>query len=165
MAGLRAVLIGALAVAVVGCGGNAGIARSAKFSATVERVVDGDTIVVRLSGRSEKVRILGVNTPETVSPRVGVECYGPQASAYAHSRLPTGTRVTLETDVETRDKYGRLLAYVYVGGHRFDDDLLRLGYGRLLIIPPNGVYAREMMEEEMQAKAGRLGLWGACPSS
>jgi micrococcal nuclease len=165
MALVRAVLVGALVFAIAGCGGDVRVSRSAKFSATVDRVVDGDTIVVRFSGRSEKVRILGVNTPETVSPKVGVQCYGPQASAYTHARLPAGTRVTLETDVEVRDKYGRLLAYVYVGGDRFDDDLLRLGYGRLLIIPPNGEYARVMMEEELQAKSTRSGLWGACPAS
>jgi micrococcal nuclease len=165
MACLRAVLVGAALLAIAGCGGSTGVARVSKFSATIDRVVDGDTIVVRFSGRTEKVRILGVNTPETVSPKVGVQCYGPQASAYTHSRLPAGTRVTLETDVVTRDKYGRLLAYVYVAGRRFDDDLLRLGYGRLLIIPPNGEYARQMMEEELQAKTARSGLWGACPAS
>jgi micrococcal nuclease len=162
---MRTVFVGALLFGIAGCGGSLRVSRSAKFPATVERVVDGDTIVVRLSGRTEKVRVLGVNTPETVSPKVGVQCYGPQASAYTHSRLPPGTRVTLETDVEVRDKYGRLLAYVYVGGDRFDDDLLRLGYGRLLIIPPNGEYARVMMQEELQAKSAGAGLWGACPST
>ena len=63
---------------------------------------------------------------------------------------------------EVRDKYGRLLAYVYVGGTRFDDELLRLGYGRLLIIKPNGKYARQMFDEELSARAGGKGLWGRC---
>ncbi len=164
-AALFAVLAGVALFASAGWGWHSGVPRTARFNATVDRVVDGDTIVVRFARRVEKVRILGANTPETVSPKVGVECYGPQASAYTHGRLPPGTRVTLETDVETRDKYGRLLAYVYVGGDRFDDDLLRLGYARLLIIPPNGAYAREMMEEEMGARMARRGLWGACPST
>jgi micrococcal nuclease len=61
-----------------------------------------------------------------------------------------------------RDKYGRLLAYVYVDGGRFDDELLRLGYGRLLIIKPNGKYARAMLEEELSARAAGRGLWGRC---
>jgi micrococcal nuclease len=64
-----------------------------------------------------------------------VQCFGPEASAYTHARL-SGRRVSLETDSEVRDKYGRLLAYVYVDGERFDDALLRLGYARLLLIPP-----------------------------
>jgi micrococcal nuclease len=162
-AALAAALAGAALLGSTGWGRRAGVVATARFSATVVRVVDGDTIVVSFAGRTEKVRVLGANTPETVDPRRPVQCFGPQASAYTHTRLPPGTRVTLETDVETRDKYGRLLAYVYVGGHRFDDDLLRLGYARLLIIPPNGVHAREMFEEEMHARESRLGLWGACP--
>ena len=162
-AALFAVLAGVALFASAGLGWHTGIPRTARFNAIVDRVVDGDTIVVRFAGRTEKVRVLGANTPETVSPKVGVECYGPESSAYTHSHLPPGTRVTLETDVVTRDKYGRLLAYVYVGGRRFEDDLLRLGYARLLIIPPNGAYARQMFEEEMEARAARRGLWGACP--
>ena len=67
----------------------------------------------------------------------------------------------LELDVEPRDKYGRLLAYVIVGGRRFDDELL----ARLrpfLVIPPNGSHARVMLREELAARAARRGLWGAC---
>ena len=132
------------------------------FTATVTRVVDGDTIIVAIGAHTEKVRILGANTPETVDPRRPVECFGSEASAHTHARLAPGTRVMLETDVETRDKYGRLLAYVYVDGVRYDDELLRLGFARLLIIPPNGVYARTMLQEELDARAARRGLWGAC---
>ena len=101
------------------------------------------------------------DTPETHHPTKGVECYGPEASAYTE-RVLTGRRIQLELDVETRDKYGRLLAYVYLDGHRFNDDLLRRGYARVLIISPNGVYARSMLEEALAAKRARLGLWGAC---
>ena len=135
---------------------------AARFPATVVRVIDGDTIVVSVGARTEKVRILGADTPETVDPRKPVQCYGPQASAYTHRRLAPGTHVTLETDAEPRDKYGRLLAYVYVNGQRYDDELLRLGYAHLLIIPPNGVYARAMLAAELEARKARRGLWGAC---
>jgi micrococcal nuclease len=130
----------------------------------VVHVSDGDTITVDLGRRTERVRILGADTPEVVDPRKPVQCYGPQASAHTKARLPPGTPVVLETDAEPRDKYGRLLAYVYVGGARYDDELLRLGLARLLIIPPNGVHARPMLRAELEARAARRGLWGACPS-
>ncbi len=82
--------------------------------ATVTEVVDGDTVVVAFpGGRSETVRLLGVDTPETVDPDEPVECYGPEASAFTHARLD-GRQVRLEKDREERDRYGRLLAYVYV---------------------------------------------------
>ena len=70
--------------------------------------------------------------------------------------------MTLEFDAEPRDKYGRMLAYVIVEGHRFDDELLARGYARLLVIPPNGSHARAMLRAELDARAARRGLWGAC---
>ena len=135
---------------------------TARFSAIVIRAIDGDTVDVRfVQGGVERIRILGADTPETKDPRKPVQCFGPEASAYTHARLD-GRHVTLETDVEARDKYGRLLAYVYVDGHRYDDELLRLGYAHLLIIPPNGVHARAMLQAELEARAARRGLWAAC---
>ncbi len=134
---------------------------ASSIAATVTRTVDGDTVRVALSGGSDTVRLLGINTPETHHPTKGVECYGPEASAYT-DRILTGRRVELELDVERRDRYGRLLAYVSVDGHRFNDELLRQGYARLLVIPPNGAHARVMLEEELAAKRARRGLWGAC---
>jgi micrococcal nuclease len=77
--------------------------------------------------------------------------------------MTPGRRVSLETDVESRDKYGRLLAYVYVDGRRYDDELLRLGYARLLVIPPNDAHARSLLRAELAGRAGRRGLWGSCP--
>ncbi len=153
------------AVALLGSAGwgwRSGGAVAARIEATVVHVSDGDTISVEVGGHVERVRILGADTPETVDPRKPVQCFGPQASAHTKARLPPGTHVSLETDTEKRDKYGRLLAYVYVNGARYDDELLRLGYARLLIIPPNGVHARVMLEEELQAQAAHRGLWGAC---
>ena len=72
------------------------------------------------------------------------------------------TNELLETDVEARDKYGRLLAHVLLGGRRFGEELLRLGYARLLVIPPNGAHARAMLRAELEARVARRGLWGAC---
>src|SRR2546423_5036043 len=80
---------------------------------TVERVIDGDTVVVRLPGGHERVRLVGIDTPETVDPRKPVQCFGKEASNHTKSLLPAGTAVRLERDVEARDRYGRLLAYVY----------------------------------------------------
>jgi micrococcal nuclease len=154
-----------LAVALLGSAGWgwwSGGRVAARFEATVVHVVDGDTIVVEVADRTETVRILGADTPETVDRRKPVQCYGPEASAHTKARLAPGTRVTLETDAEARDKYGRLLAYVYVDGARYDDELLRLGFARLLIIPPNGVHARALLRAALDARAAGRGLWGAC---
>jgi micrococcal nuclease len=146
----------------IGWGWFTGGRTAAPIPATVIRVVDGDTVVARLrSGRVEKIRLLGVDTPEVVDPRKPVQCFGHAASAFTKSRL-TGKRVVLELDAEPRDKYGRLLAYIVLGGRRFNDELLELGYARFLVIPPNGSHARTMLREELDAEAARRGLWGAC---
>lgn len=133
-------------------------------SGTVLRAIDGDTIDVRLGSRVQRVRLLGVDTPETHDPRKPVGCYGPEAAAFTAAVL-TGARVTLEDDVERTDPYGRRLAYVHVGGVRFNDVLLQRGYARLLVIAPNGSHAREMLAEEMEARRARRGLWGVCPDA
>ena len=146
----------------VGWGWYTGGRTAARLPATVIHVVDGDTVIVRLrNGELEKIRLLGVDTPEVVDPRKPVQCFGPAASAYTKSRL-TGRRVSLELDAEPRDKYGRLLAYVIVDGHRHNDELLERGYARLLVIPPNGSHARTMLREELAARAAGRGLWGEC---
>ena len=132
-----------------------------RFAAVVTAPVDGDTVRVRTARGSETVRFLGVNTPETHHPTKGVECFGPEAAAFTDRQL-TGRRVELELDVEHRDTYGRLLAYVIVDGRRFNDVLLARGYARLLVIPPNGVHGRTMLAEELAARRARRGLWGAC---
>ena len=135
--------------------------RAAHQEYQVVRVIDGDTIIVQRNGVRETIRILGVNTPETHDPRKPVECFGPEASAFTTARL-AGRTVALEDDVEHRDVYGRRLAYVFVDGHRFEDELLQRGYARLLVIEPNHEYARSMLDEELDAKRRRIGLWGAC---
>lgn len=126
------------------------------------RVVDGDTIVVRyLDGRTDKVRLLGVNTPETHKPNWPIECFGPEAEQFTRSKL-NGKTITLELDRQARDKYRRLLAYVYLDGRRFDDELLRQGFARLMVIRPNGTYAKAMLSLQLKAQQLRVGLWGQC---
>ena len=157
-----AVLVAVLAATSLG-GWRLGAARSPVpgWSVRVTAVVDGDTIDVAWAGRQERVRLLGVDTPETVDPRRPVGCYGPEASAFTHRRLQ-GRTVRLRFDRQRRDRYGRLLAYVEVDGRRFNDELLTGGYARLLVIPPNGRHGRAMLDEELAARSAERGLWGAC---
>jgi micrococcal nuclease len=124
-------------------------------------VVDGDTIEVAVAGRRETVRLLGVDTPETVHPHRPVECFGPEASAFTRSRL-LGRTVRLAFDRVRRDPYRRLLAFLEVDGRRFNDVLLAGGYATLLVIPPNGAHGRTMLDRELEARRGGRGLWGAC---
>ncbi len=129
--------------------------------AFVTRVVDGDTVEVRIGDRVEDVRYIGVDTPETVKPDTPVQCFGPQASAFNH-RLVEGHKVRLVFGVERRDIYGRLLAYAYLG-HRFvNATLVRRGLARSLTIPPNNRYAPLFRRLELHAARAGRGLWGAC---
>jgi micrococcal nuclease len=127
----------------------------------VTRVVDGDTIEVRLDGRAEDVRLIGVDTPETVKPDTPVQCFGPRASDFTHAHLE-GRRVRLVFGVERRDVYGRLLAYVYLGGRFFNPTLVRRGLARSLTIPPNDRFAHRFRRLELAAARAGRGLWGAC---
>ncbi len=127
----------------------------------VVQVLDGDTIIVQRGSYRDTIRLLGVDTPETHHPTKPVQCYGPEASAYTTKRL-FGQVVRLEDDVERHDIYGRRLAYVYLDGHNFERELLQKGYARLLVIEPNHAYARDMLDDELNARAKRVGLWGAC---
>jgi micrococcal nuclease len=127
----------------------------------VERVVDGDTVIVRAGGGEERVRLLGIDTPETVDPDRPVGCFGPQASAYA-KHLLTGQSVSLVYDRELHDRYDRLLAYVYLRGVFVNARLVELGYARTLSIPPNTAHAGELAGLERRAALAGRGLWGAC---
>ena len=138
--------------------------RAAMREVFVVRALDGDTIVVADgggSGAEETIRLLGVDTPETHHPRKPVQCFGPEAAAFTQARLE-GQWVRLEDDVERHDIYGRRLAYVYLHGRLFENVLLTRGYARLLVIEPNHAHARTMLDEELDAQAAQVGLWGAC---
>jgi micrococcal nuclease len=131
---------------------------------TVVRVVDGDTVIVAQGGRREDVRLLGIDTPETVDPRRPVGCFGPEASAYT-KHLLTGRRVRLEYDRVRRDRYGRALAYVYLDGSPpvfVDARLVALGFARTLSIPPNTRHAAQLARLEQSAALAGRGLWSAC---
>ena len=127
----------------------------------VSRVVDGDTFEISVNGGIDDVRLIGVDTPETVKPGEPVECFGPQASEFAH-RLLDGRTVRLEFDRERRDVYDRLLAYAYLGDRFVNAELVRGGYARTLEIEPNTSHAEELSRLEQAAGAAGRGLWGAC---
>jgi len=129
--------------------------------AYVVRAVDGDTIEVRLGGRVEDVRYIGVDTPETVKPGAPVQCFGPRASDFNHS-LVEHRRVRLVFGVERRDAYGRLLAYVHLGRRFVNATLVRRGLARSLTIAPNDRYAPLFRRLERRAARTGRGLWGAC---
>jgi micrococcal nuclease len=131
-------------------------------------VVDGDTIDVAFGDIVERVRLIGIDTPETKKPNSPVECYGPEASAFTTSLLPPGTRVRVDRDVVGRDDYGRLLGYVYLldpdgsAALFVNDEIIRQGYATPLTIAPNSTFARDFAEAARAAEAADLGLWAAC---
>lgn len=158
----------ATTLVVVACAGalaacSEGDRADKEFSGRVTRVVDGDTIVVSSPSGSERVRYIGIDTPESVAPGRPVECYGPQASA-ANRRLVEGREVTVVPGEEARDRYGRLLAYVYTdGGKRFvNGRLVRSGAADTLTIEPNSKYAGRLADLRRKARSEGAGLWGAC---
>ncbi len=174
--------LGSLSVALVALGGLAACRdTSAPPSATgsstavtepdaglavVEFVIDGDTIDVAIGGREERVRLIGIDTPETKVPDQPAECWGPEAAALTEALLPIGTPVRLERDVEPRDEFGRLLAYVI----RVADELVvnvelaRQGAAEPLRIRPNVAYAGVIAAAADEARTAGRGLWGACPA-
>jgi micrococcal nuclease len=125
--------------------------------------VDGDTIHVSVDGRRVKVRYIGVDTPESRRPGTPVQCFAKAASAFNASLL-RGRRVELRTDAERRDRYGRLLAYVYRVPDRLfvNAELVRRGYATVLTIPPNVAHAGEFLALERSARRAGRGLWNAC---
>jgi micrococcal nuclease len=131
--------------------------------AQVVRVVDGDTIRVRLGGREERVRYIGIDTPESVKPGTPVQCYAKHA-ARANAALVAGRRVRLVGDAEARDRYGRLLAYVYrvPDGAFVNAALVRDGYARTMTIPPNVAHADQFATLARGARQAGRGLWRSC---
>jgi micrococcal nuclease len=128
----------------------------------VTRTVDGDTVYVRYRGREIDVRLIGIDTPETVDPLQPVGCYGPQASHFTE-RVLTGEPIRLEFDVERHDRYGRVLAYVWLRDHLFNRRLVVQGYAVVSTYPPNVRYERRFEAAQRIAMRDERGLWGACP--
>jgi micrococcal nuclease len=156
-------------VGLCGCRGAAAAPTSSTpraANATVEYVVDGDTLDVMFEGREERVRLIGIDTPETKKENTPVECFGPEATAYLQFLLPAGTEVRMERDVVGRDDFGRLLVYLYrtSDGLFVNHSIVLNGFATTLTIPPNDLFADDFADAARQAERGDVGLWAACPA-
>src|SRR3990167_4117159 len=127
-------------------------------SVKVIRVVDGDTIEIE---GGEKVRYIGIDTPETVDPRKTVQCFGVEASK-KNQELVEGKMVRLEKDITDRDKYNRLLRYVYVGDTFINLELVKQGFAYSYSYPPDIKYQDKIVKAQQEAREAKRGLWGAC---
>ncbi len=140
-------------------------------AAIVERVVDGDTIVVQIEGRADgpgaglasvgqeyRLRLIGIDTPESVKPNSAIECFGKEASA-ATKALLEGQEVTLVKDVEEADQYDRLLRYVYLENEMANARLVANGYATAYTYPPNVRWSETFVQLEREAREGGRGLW------
>jgi len=127
---------------------------------TVVRAVDGDTIEVFQNNKLEKVRLIGVNTPETVDPRKDVQCYGLEASLFLKKEIE-GKKVVLENDPTQQDKdtYGRSLRYVFLDGKNINQKIIEEGYGFEYTYKVPYKFQKEFKKSEDEAKAGSKGLW------
>lgn len=157
----------AVAAIVLGAGASCGGPAPPPGRAVVTHVVDGDTVEVRIAGRTETVRLLGIDTPETVAPGQPVDCFGPEASERTKALLPPGTAIDVQRDEEARDRFGRLLGYVT----RVEDGLLvnralvADGYARVLSIEPNTALRGDLAVAQAEARRSGRGLWSACPGA
>lgn len=126
----------------------------------VTRVVDGDTIELE---NGERVRYIGIDTPETVDPRKPVQCFGVEASK-KNKELVEGKSVRLEKDVTDRDKYNRLLRYVWIGDTFINLELVKQGFAHSYSYPPDIKYQDQFRAAQKEARETKAGLWGACPA-
>ncbi len=146
---------------------------SDRFPAVAVRVIDGDTIVCRVGHRDEHVRLIGVDAPESQPNEKHFKdarrdrrhteqellAMGRESADFLTRILPAGTRVGLEPDVQGRDKYGRVLAYVWKNDVMVNAELLKAGMAMVMTIPPNVKYADEFHRLQQQARKRRAGLW------
>ncbi|MBI2170315.1 MAG: thermonuclease family protein [Actinobacteria bacterium] len=132
--------------------------------ASVAGVVDGDTLD---HTNGTRIRLIGIDTPETKDPRKPVECFGREAAARLATLLPAGTEVTLVYDIERLDRYGRTLAYVYrtSDGLFVNAAMVADGYASAFTYPPNVEHAEEFVRLEREAREANRGLWAACRAS
>ncbi len=132
--------------------------RSTGDEAVVVRAIDGDTVLLE-SG--ERLRYIGMDTPETKDPRKPVMCFGERAHA-RNAELVEGKRVRLVRDVSDRDRYGRLLRYVYVGDTFVNLELVEEGYAKNYSYPPDIAHQAEIRAAERRAREAKRGLWSEC---
>jgi len=147
---------------LAGCGAAEEPSPNGRMQVQVKRVIDGDTFE---TSSGDRVRMIGIDTPESVKPNSPVEPFGKEAARYARELLE-GKQVTLQFDIELRDRYKRLLAYVYLQDGSFaNETIIRSGYARVLTIPPNVAHAELFLEAEREAREQKRGLWADEPQA
>lgn len=134
---------------------------------TLEGVIDGDTIEVTIDGQRELVRLVGIDTREAGGPYQDVECFGLEASAFLKRLLAIGGQISLEQDQEDRDRFGRMLRWVWADFgtgevYLLNEALIRAGFAERFRDTPNRRYVDELIDAEAFARRHDLGLWGAC---
>ena len=134
-------------------------------NAKVDRIVDGDKLIAYVGGQRERVRLIGINTPESVDPDRPVMCFGKEASHHLEELVPPGTPIRIERDVEPRDKYGRVLGYIYRASDGLFVNLAQVtdGFANQYTFPPNVAHVNDFKKAASQARANGTGLRGACP--
>jgi micrococcal nuclease len=137
------------------------------IDATFVRIVDGDTIIVRIGGRDERVRLIGINTPELNKPDGPVECYATEASNQTQALIGVADgHIQLERDVSETDQYGRLLRYVWLvmpeGKQLLNEELVEGGYARAIAYRPDVKYQSALNRDQTDARNYGRGLWGVC---
>lgn len=130
---------------------------------SVNHFVDGDTIAVNMNGHTEYVRFIGVDTPETHKPNTPVQCFGPQAAAFTKAQIgSSGVRLVSDSMSTDRDRYNRLLRYVYLpNGSDLNEELIQQGYGFYYPYFPFS-QSDQFSADEKTAMATKVGLWSSC---
>ena len=128
------------------------------YTARVSRVVDGDTVILQLLDDEYRLRLIGIDAPETVHPQLPVQCYGEEASAYL-TELIEEKFVQVEKDVSETDRYGRLLGYIWLGETMVNEHLVREGYAFAVTFPPDVKYQELLQEAQEDARLNLKGLW------
>ena len=159
----RAMAVFGLLLALSGCStsGTEGVGRREEDVVRVVKVTDGDTIRVRHGGRDERVRLIGIDTPEVPWYGGQGECFGVEAARYLQRRLQDRV-LRLRFDLDRRDRYGRLLAYVYIDRELINLSLVRLGYATADAVRPNTRLASVFARGEARARILGHGLWSRC---
>lgn len=132
-------------------------------TAAVTKIIDGDTIEVDIAGNTERIRLIGIDTPESVSTSTPKQCFGEEASLALKGLIVPGDTVTVASDVERRDRYGRMLAYVHgPDGLFLNEWMLAAGFADVLFFEPNTALEPLFTQARNSARTSSLGLWGSC---
>ncbi len=145
----------------------------AQQTTTVVRVVDGDTLKVRYWGKEESIRLIGIDTPESRANKKAkrdakrsgqdiktITSMGKRATEYVENLVKTGDLITIEFDAQQRDRYGRLLGYVYLSnGKMLNKEIVKAGYATVMTIPPNVKYQDRFLKAYKEARDNKRGLW------